>query len=69
MGAAKSKAQHTAAMRGSGESAREVLTRRAKAASLGVDKPSALQQGGTKTVMRVEGSPNSKKPVFNDYNR
>jgi hypothetical protein len=56
MGAAKSSTRNVGGVLQGTESAREVLTRRAAAV---VRDP----------VIKVEGSPNSKKPIFNAYNR
>jgi hypothetical protein len=59
MGAAKSKAARSAGgavQGGGGESAREVLSRRAAAVA-------------RDPVIKVQGAPNAKKPIFNDYNR
>lgn len=56
MGAAKSTPRNIGGSYQGTESAREVLTRRAVAAT-------------RNPVIRVEGSPNIKKPIFTDYNR
>lgn len=56
MGAAKSTTRSVGGVLQGTESAREVLTRRAAAVS-------------RDPVIKVEGSPNSKKPIFSDYNK
>mmetsp|Transcript_7911 Transcript_7911/g.13340 ORF Transcript_7911/g.13340 Transcript_7911/m.13340 type:complete len:165 (-) Transcript_7911:2235-2729(-) len=56
MGAAKSSNRNAGSVLQGTESAREVLTRRAAAVS-------------REPVIKVNGSPNNKKPVFNEYNR
>jgi len=56
MGAAKSTTRNVGGVLQGSESAREVLTRRAAAVA-------------RDPVIKVEGSPNNKKPIFKDYNR